>query len=98
MLIETKVLTFHAAPSDSDAGDSSAPLPSNTCVLGDPRGVCHMIEGFSQAGITSHKNWTSSAQTLALSLLSLFFTQEEQAVGVYTPQGGGTASKGSAKW
>ena len=49
--------------------------------------------GLSQAEVTSRENWTLSAQKLALSLLSLLFTQEELATGICTPQGGGTASK-----
>ena len=60
--------------------------------MGDPKGDHVVIQGVPQLQITIREDLALSAQKLALSLLSLFFTNDDLAKGICSPQSGGSAS------
>ena len=55
------------------------------CILGNPKGEHQYVSNISQLEVTSRESIATSAQKLALSLLDLFFTQEQLANAICSP-------------
>ena len=56
------------------------------CILGDPKGDHVVIQGVPQLQVTIREDLALSAQKLAL---PLFFTDDDLAKGICSPQSGG---------
>ena len=59
-----------------------------SCILGDPTGEHVKIEGFTQRQVKGKEVLASSASSLALKLMDLFFTKEDMAKSNCTPAEG----------
>lgn len=68
---------------------SPSPAPSHaSCILGDHNGEHVRIDGFTQRQVKGKEVLASSASSLALKLMDLFFTKEEMGKSNCTPAEG----------
>ena len=61
---------------------------ANSCILGDPRSEHMKIDGFTQRQVKGKEVLASTASSLALKLMDLFFTREEMGKSNCTPAEG----------